>query len=174
MKQNTDLPLDRVAPAAASAIGSAFSDAMAKSGAEIRPTPSVPRYDSDGDFKGGKNINDKGNAYADMPLQTPFFVLNKGQAQDSSPNVSRTRSIDQINGDPNVDGLYIAFDQTKGHDQNNSLEWTKKLAYENVKAAITKSGEINSLDPRPDVIGQHLDSSNNVFSIAFHFKPKKR
>jgi hypothetical protein len=169
-QQNTDLPLNRAPVAVASGISSSLMQSQQQSGAEFHGTPSVPRYDSDSMDK-GEILDDQGVTSASLPLQMPMIMIN-GAQKEIVMDPKRMRTIDNKDGDPSVDELYVVFDENNSeHEINKAVRHTKELAYKEIIRLMTQRGDINKVDPKPVQEKQYLN--DGVLTVVYQFKPKK-
>jgi hypothetical protein len=168
IRQNDDLPLNRAPVALAAGISSSIMQNLEKSGADHQGTPSVPSYSSD-DMEKGEIMDDQGVTYAELPLQIPS-IMHNGNPSPAGLDTKKMRTKDNINGDPSVDGLYIVFDDSKGHNQGDAERHTAELADAEVMRLLTRSGEINKVDPKPAKKQKYLN--DNILTVVYQFKKK--
>lgn len=171
-QHNNDLPLNKVLPAVGRGLADSLMQSQQKSGAEFHGTPSLRLGGGDDGMEGGGEIlNPQGVTHASLPLQMNK-IMHNGSEMEPAFSLKNMRTIDKIDGDPATDGLYIKYDQGKGHSLSDAVEHTTKLADEKLKELMTMSGEINKVDPKP-VLKQAKPNSQGVLEIVYQFKPKK-
>lgn len=170
LQQNTDPPLYRAPVAVAAGALDSLRQSQEKSGAEFHGTPRLPGSDSESMGK-GEVLDDQGITHAYLPLQVPKTMRN-GKEEEIPMDPKKMRTIDNKDGDPSVDGLYIAYDEKNSlHDLNRAVEHTKELALREIIRQMTISGEINKVHPTPSLESQ--DHTKGILTVVFRFKPKK-